>query len=162
MDQKYTSEKTSRNQIAAGFKKVPWEPGTSNLDIGGGKYEKASKYLYKEHSVVNFVYDPFCRAEEHNCDILNLAPFDTCTLFNVLNVIEEAEVRAELLQLAKNKARLNGHVYIAVYEGDKSKNGKATRDGFQWNCLLSDFTPEITAVFPEAFIKNGVFVCKND
>ncbi len=162
MKQKYTSEKTSRNQIAAGFKKVGWKAGSVNLDIGGGKYDKASNYLYNTHRVLNMIYDPFCRSDEsNNKTIWNQNRYNTCTIFNTLNVIQEQEIRLDLLQLAKNLVRHGGEIYITVYEGSKDYVAKATRDGWQNNASLKSYFEEIREIFPHTVMKNGMITCIN-
>lgn len=160
--QKYTSEKTSRNQIAQGFKKIQWKPGTINLDIGGGAYDKATNYLFKEHHVLNMIYDPYCRSAEYNKVTVNIPNrYNTCTIFNTLNVIEEEVYRVQLLKTAKVMVRHLGIIYITVYEGDQSGIGKPTRDGYQMNRKLKEYLSEINEIFPCTECKNGVITCIN-
>lgn len=51
-----------------------WEKGTTNLDIGAGKYaqETTTPFLY-ERGVINLTYDPFNLPTDHNKLILKLA-----------------------------------------------------------------------------------------
>ena len=101
MIQEYSSAKTSIKQIPAGFRIIDkhfgWQPGTVNLDIGGGKYDLMTDAL-KEKGVKNLIYDPFNRPLEHNLKIIEELEdhtMDTVTMFNLLNVIKEFEVTTQ-------------------------------------------------------------------
>ena len=90
----YDSRNTSRNQVPALFKQVAWIPGTVNLDVGGGRYDRGTAYL-ADQDVTSIVFDPFNRSEAHNLAALRqLAKTraDTATITNVLNVIKEGRV----------------------------------------------------------------------
>ncbi len=39
---------SSLNHIPAIFKKIPWELGQINFDIGGGRYNMATGFLFKK------------------------------------------------------------------------------------------------------------------
>jgi hypothetical protein len=43
--QGFGSAATSLNQVASAFRKIKWNPGTTNVDIGGGRFDKATDYL---------------------------------------------------------------------------------------------------------------------
>lgn len=159
-DQSITSADTSLKQIAAPFKKIPWEKGTRNVDVGGGKYNLAVEYL-KEIGVKSHVYDPYNRSAEHNKEVLALAPFDSATCFNVLNVIPEEENQLKTLNLLKSLVKPGGKVYISVYKGDGSGVGKPSIKGFQQNKLQADYLPLITQVFPNVTKRNGYFMATN-
>ena len=149
-----TSEKTSRNQIARGFKLVDWSDIPINFDIGGGKYDKATEWLGR-HMVKNLVYDPYNRSNEFNEQSLYHSQFAySSTIFNVLNVIPELRERIELLRFAKRER--TKYIFITVYEGDKTGIGKETRDGFQHNKKLINYLPEIQYIYPQATIKKGM------
>lgn len=47
-EQIITSAKTSRPQISAGNKKIQWTDNTTNLDLGGGRYDQNTEYLVKK------------------------------------------------------------------------------------------------------------------
>jgi hypothetical protein len=42
--QAISSANTSLNQVPASFKSINWEPGSSNADIGGGRFDTGSEY----------------------------------------------------------------------------------------------------------------------
>lgn len=153
--QKYTSANTSINskRVPALFKKIKWEVGIWNLDIGGGKYNTATEYLLSI-GVCNYIYDPYNRTFGENQDTLDRFSWekaDTGTLSNVLCTIAEKDIRLALLKLAKRYVA--GNIYISVYEGDGSGIGRETKkDCWQNNKKLGEYWDEIVEVFPHAKI----------
>ena len=146
---------TSLNQIPAGFKK--FEIGRRNLDVGGGKFNTATKYL-KKHGTINLVLDPYNRSKLHNERILEMLPFqfiNTITCLNVLNVIQDKGERKETLQVIRDV--VDEHldytddchpvVIFQFFEGTKS--GKASKTTSQTNMKTVDYIPEIQEMFPE-------------
>lgn len=94
--QAYDSRATSRNQVPALFRAVPWVADTVNLDVGGGRFDRGTEYL-AEQGVTSLVFDPFNRSEQHNIAVLKRVKSrraDTATIANVLNVIKEPGVQA--------------------------------------------------------------------
>jgi hypothetical protein len=152
-----SSAKTSRPIIPAAAKVINWMPNTTNFDMGGGKYENLTNFL-KTKGVKNFVYDQFNRTQAHNTAVLARGMTDTGSLFNVLNVIPDVDEMIEALQLLK--MMVSGEIYISVYEGDGSGQGKQTRDGFQQNKKLAYYLPIIQQVFPDAK-KMGIIIAAN-
>lgn len=155
-----SSAKTSRPIVPAGAKKINWQPGTVNLDIGGGKYELLTKWL-AERGVTNLVYDEFNRSKEHNQSVLRKVTgqkADTGSIFNVLNVIPSREEALAVLQVARDYVA--GAIFISVYEGDRSGVGKETRDGYQHNRVLADYLPLVRSVFPDAR-QTGILIVAN-
>lgn len=65
ISQGFGSAGTSLNQVPSATRKIKWEPGTVNVDIGGGRFDKATDYL-RDNGVENLVFDPFNRNAEHN------------------------------------------------------------------------------------------------
>lgn len=157
-EQSITSADTSTNQLPGVFKKVTWEPGTKNIDIGGGKYDVATEYLAAQ-DVTNYVYDPYNRTKEHNDAVMQEQPFDTATINNVLNVIPESEHQRQVLEMARNVVKPGGMIYIIVYEGDKSGIEKTTSKGYQHNKPTKYYLEIIKSVFPEesVILKNRVY-----
>ena len=157
--QEYTSDETSQNQQAAGFKKISWKPGSVNLDYGGGKYEKATNYLL-EQGVTNLVYDKFNRPAAHNKMVLVLAKeAETTTCFNVLNVIKEESFRKKVIKECKRKK--TKVIYFTVYEGNKSGEGAASKGkkrSWQNNMKLRDYLDEVKAVFPSCKVSKGMII----
>lgn len=168
MKQEYTSANTSinKNKLPAIFKMVSWETHSRNLDYGGGKFDNATEWLRDEYDVHNYVYDPFNRSLEHNKSVRysgrSMGGFSTATLSNVLNVIKEPEIRQNVLQDIYNMLAVDGTLYITVYEGDKSNEGRPTRSGFQLNRKLNDYLPEVQKVFPKAYRKGAMIVCMKE
>ena len=143
--QEHTSKNTCINTIPSLFKKVRWQPGTCNLDYGGGKYETTTLFLAMQ-GVKNKVYDPYNRTEEHNNRILEYIILNrarTATISNVLNVIKEKECRKYIIRKCYYNIELDGFLYIKVYEGDKSGVGKTTKKGWQENRKLGTYIEEI-------------------
>lgn len=159
MGQEYTSAKTCVNQIPAAFKKIAWQPGTRNLDYGGGKYNTATEYLLGRY-VFNFVYDPYNRDEFYNSGVLialRKQPADTATICNVLNVIKEPEVRRHVLENVKALVRRGGEVYISVFRGKNSPPGP-TCNGWQENRALGTYLREVRDVYSDAEMQRGMIV----
>jgi hypothetical protein len=151
MKQQYSSANTSINstKIAKIFNFVDWKPQTTNLDIGGGKYDNATEFLEKKY-VKNFIYDPYNRSEDHNSTILNLCicGVDTVTVANVLNVIKEESVRINVILLANKYLKPGGVAYFQIYEGNKSGIGTATKkDCWQENRKTVNYIDEIKKIF---------------
>lgn len=162
--QEYTSEKTSinSNKLPAIFKLVHFNSGTVNLDYGGGKFDNAAEYL-AEQDVINLVYDPFNRSQQHNRDVIRQirenGGADTATCSNVLNVIKEPEARLNVLDNIKELVKPSGTVYITVYEGTGVGDSKPTKSGYQLNKKTADYLEEIQQVFPDATRKGKLIVC---
>lgn len=160
MKQEFTSANTSINstKVPALFKKVDWSMIHKNVDIGGGKFDTATEFL-AGLGVVNLIFDPFNRTEEHNLRVvmdLAINPAETATISNVLNVIKEKDKRIEVLKNARKWSKMT---FISVYEGDKSGVGRKTKKGcWQENRKLADYIPEIQEVFPNVKIIRGFIV----
>ena len=163
--QEFTSAGTSINstKLPTGYstvaKKIGWQKGTTHIDIGGGKFDNSVEFL-KNLGVNAYVYDPFNRTEEHNKKVMETVgkqKADTASLFNVLNVIKEPEYRYEALQTAHSTLKPGGKIYISIYEGDKSGQGKKTKkDSWQNNHPTSAYLDEVKKVFPNAILQHGI------
>jgi len=161
------SAATSRRQVSALFKHVPWPsharnpPPTINVDVGGGKYDDGTKYL-NSIGVRNLVWDPYNRSPENNARVVVTASTDvpdTATMANVLNVIRRPEDRRHALVNARAfLPPRRGTLYINVWEGNKSGKAATTRDGWQENRRLETYLSEVQDVFPLAkIVKDGSF-----
>lgn len=165
--QKYTSAETSINskRVPAGFKKIMFLPNSLNLDYGGGKYDTATEYL-ATMGATNIIYDPFNRSEDWNkraiYACIDSGGADSCTLFNVLNVIMEKWVRISVLHKIRRYLKKGAPIYITVYEGDKSGVGKVTCKGYQMNAKTEEYLEEIRMVFPNAVRRGKMIICHND
>ena len=140
MNQEFTSKNTCVNsaRIPALFHRVDWVAGTKNLDYGGGKYNNVTEFL-SELGVDNYVYDPYNRNCADNKEALAAGPFDTITLSNVLNVIKEKRIRYYIVRKCLSLLKDGGKIYISVYEGDKSKVGRQTKEDCWQNNQPIDF-----------------------
>ena len=151
MTQRVSSANTSVNskKVPRLFKAVTWQPGTTNLDYGGGKWDTATEYL-KKKGVENHIYDPFNRGVVENNRTMSRWKYDTVTLSNVLCVIEDAGTRRGLVDLAMAHLKVGGTLYITIYEGDRSRCGKQTKkDCWQNNQPLKFYAEELTDLKPE-------------
>lgn len=167
MKQEFTSANTSINnkKIPALFtmSKATFEPDTVNFDIGGGKYDTATDYLYGL-GVRSFVWDKYNRTEKWNKNVINTLIMcggaDTVTISNVLNVIKEQENRHELLEMAYVFSKPTATIYITVYEGDKTGIGKQTKtDCYQLNRKTAGYIEEISMVFPHVERHGKLIIC---
>ncbi len=161
--QKFSSGNTSLRQIAAGFKKIDFKPGSTNFDLGGGKFDEGTKYL-ETKGVKNFVFDPVNRDSKTNkeaFEIVKNGGFDTTTCNNVLNVISEANVRDNIILQAAKSLRPNGTAYFTVYEGDGSGKGRQSqKDSWQEHRKTVDYLGEIKKHFGDVSLKNKVITAR--
>lgn len=166
ISQEFTSENTSINstKLPAIFKMVSFEPGTINIDYGGGRFDNVAEYL-TQYDVINLVYDPYNRTPEHNKEVLKTlrraGGADTATCSNVLNVIKEPEVRKNVLENISKIVKPGGKIYITVYEGSGKGDEGPTKAGYQLNRRTADYLDEIREVFPDATRKGKLIVATN-
>ena len=154
--QKYTSKNTSINSAKMPriykFVVPTITPSQKVIDYGCGKF--FDNYKLPGNF---FGYDPYNRPIN---EVLN-SKYDVAICSNVLNVIAEPEVRTEVLRELKKLAKT---VYIAVYEGDRSRNSCETKqDCYQLNWRSCDYIPELVAVFGSGNVKwnrKGYFECE--
>lgn len=128
MIQRFTSAGTSINskRVPMLFKRFCFK-GKSVLDYGCGKYPEIIKEFVESQPGKYFGYDPFNLGNEIPKD----QKFDVVTISNVLNVIKEDEVIAEII---KEVTEIAGTVIVSIYEGDGSGKGRETKsDCYQRN-----------------------------
>lgn len=164
--QKYSSKKTSINskRLPALFSKVDFEPGSLNLDMGGGAFDNVAEYLKDKYDATNLVYDTYNRSPAHNKEVLRIVEenggADTVTLSNVLNVIEEEEVRLSVLKNCKKALKPGGTCYITVYEKDGTGEGRPTGDdSYQLNRKLKSYISEVEQVF-KVTKRGSLLICR--
>ena len=160
--QAISSANTSIKQVPALFKNKLFEKykGDKNVDLGGGKFDLGSDFL-KTKGVQNDILDPFNRSAKHNETVLKAAeevPPDTVTVNNVLNVIQEPEARAEIIQQAKDIVKPGGTVFFQIYEGSATGVGKTTSKGYQNNRKTDEYLKEIQKVFPDAERRGNIII----
>lgn len=86
---------------------------------------------------------------------------DTVTCNNVLNVIKEKESRANVILQAAKAIKEDGTAYFSVYEGNKSGEGKQSKDDcWQNNRPTKDYVSEVEEYFEDVTLKNGVITAK--
>lgn len=93
-----------------------------NLDIGAGKYLKASHTLALR-GTYNLRLDPYLLPTTHNEQVLKLiknTKLDSITCNNVLNVIDKIEREKIYIQIKELQMKNNCIVYFQIYEGNKS------------------------------------------
>ena len=150
--------KLHKTLIKSGF----WRPGDVNLDLGGGKYDAATKEL-EASGIKNLVWDPN-RTKEHNDAVMaffQANPPRTITVANVLNVICESEVRQSVIGLAAKMLAADGVVAFQIFEGNKSGYGWKTPDGWQENRRAVLYTKEIERWF-KSVKRAGAFFFASD
>ncbi len=163
MNSKITSINSSK--LPAIFKLVKFQPGTINLDFGGGKFDNVTEYLAQQ-DVTNLVYDKFNRSASHNNDVLRQVKSnggaDTVTCSNVLNVIAEPDARLAVIKNCLKCLKPSGTCYFTVYEGNGSGEGNSNpnRKSHQTNMKTADYIPEIEQVFSRVTKKGKLIVCK--
>ena len=154
----YNLANSSLNHIPAIFRKIHWEIGGINFDIGGGRYNKTTGFLF-EKGVGNIIFDQYARSAEHNFKAIEFMEdneADTATLSNVLCVIKEKSERLNLISLALDYLKTGGKVYVSVYAGDGTRRGKSTKSKtWQNNRPLRTYLNEIKTVFPNACLETG-------
>lgn len=166
INQEFTSENTSINsrRLPAIFRMVSFEPGTINLDMGGGKFDNVADYL-SAYDVINLVYDPYNRSKKHNNQVVKTIKgaggADTATCSNVLNVIKEPEARLNVLTNMSKLVKPDGDIYITVYEGSGTGNEGPTKSGYQLNRKTADYLEEVQQVFPDAKRKGKLIIAHN-
>lgn len=121
------------------------------IDMGGGKYDTGIEAGKKVNAIVK-VYDPYNRSESHNKSVMQ-GVYDVAIISNVLNVIKEADARAELLKLASQKADT---ILVTVYAGNGSGIGKQSqKDCWQENRKLDSYIAEIEQATGYSVKKRG-------
>ncbi len=166
MEQKFSSANTSINskRLPKAFTVIKWERGTTNLDLGGGKFDNATEYL-KSINISNLIIDPYNRSKDWNEHLLNyiskVGGTDTATVLNVLNVIRERECRINLIQQAYSLIKENGTCYFQIYEGNGSGIGRETMPNcWQNNFKTNFYIQEIETCFEIEKIKGNIIVAK--
>lgn len=163
IDQEHTSAGTSLNQVSSGIKHAVKsgliKPHSINIDNGGGKYDLGKQHVESNVEGAHLdVHDPFNRSEEHNAAVKEKASgnADYTGMHNVLNVIKDPEHRIAALEQVKSFMKPStGIAHLSVYEGDKSENGRITKEdkgnGSSWqnHRNTESYIPEIKKVFPE-------------
>ena len=159
-EQAIGSADTSISQVAVALRALPAVKGSTNLDLGGGRYDLGTEHMASQ-GVTNLVYDPFNRDVLHNSDVVAqvaATPPATVTVPNVLNVVAETYIQSDIIRQAAKAVAPDGTVYIQIYEGDRSRKGRVTKvtDGeasmWQNNAPLADYLGVASEWFNEVEI----------
>jgi len=171
------SPDTSLDQVpklhTLGVERGWWKRGSINADIGGGRFDTATRYLHDVAGVRSYVYDKQLPDSARVLSILQDGGADTATIANVLNVIPAPNVRQQVLRLAQNIVKPGGLVTILTWEGKTGsgegyvskwkidKTGKKVMDSWQENRVADTYLPEVRRVFPNAIKLYGMIVATN-
>ena len=168
MKQKYTSRNTSVNssKVPALFNKINWPVVNTKpfdvLDIGCGKYISHLRQFCTVRGMTYLGYDPYNLTKQENDAILDSLKEKKAELVvccNVLNVIKEKQVRAEIIQKAYDNLKNYGFAYFSVYEGDRTGIGKESKkDCWQENRKIGDYLPEIKNIFDKTEKKSNMII----
>ena len=140
-----TSANTSRKQVPALHRylieKDLIETYSTVLDYGCGKYDLGMEFLIDNLPDIPVSgYDPYNRPEWWNKETLARGPFSDIILANVLNVIESADERSNVLKHCYDLLDYQGTLWIGVY---KAKKAGPTRDGYQTAMHINEYIPEL-------------------
>lgn len=132
------------------FDDLELKSNTRNIDVGGGKFDHNTTYLFKKYKIINVVYDPYNRSENHNQTVLKLAhkkPFDTATSISVLNVINNKKIRYNHIKLIFDSLHSKGKAYFKVYGGNHSGKEWYGNKIYQSNRGIETYYEEIAQIF---------------
>lgn len=157
---------TSRNRNPSGNeygrKWKIFRPGTRNVDIGAGRFDKATQFL-ADIGVENIPFDPVNRDGETNrraAESVRANPADTATVHNVLNVIDNDSVMEGIVNQAARAIKKNGSAIFTIYEGNRSGVGARTRDGYQRNAKARSYEPTIKKFFGSVETHGNVILAR--
>lgn len=156
-EQKFSSKGTSVNDRLPAVIKlmdragVMWD-GARVLDYGCGRYpDHVARYAMNRGAAGVRSYDKYHHIDRTIGTADTVILSDVVILSNVLNVIDDADVRAAVIRDCIDHMARDGVLYITVYDGDKSGIGKQTGpDSWQENRKTADYIDEIIAAVPGA------------
>lgn len=142
-NQKFTSANTSINKTKIPSAFTKFRAYGNVLDYGCGKYTAHIKDYVNAQLASYFPYDKYNQSESVNDDALYMGRkhgYDTIYCCNVLNVIDSDDVIWGILHEMYNMLNRRSHMYIQIYEGNKSGIGKETKfDCYQRNMRTKDY-----------------------
>jgi hypothetical protein len=126
------------------------------LDLGCGRFQKGLDFLNEAGFEARGI-DPHNRPDTFNRStqawVTANGGADVVLVSNVLNVIEDADEREEVIWEAFQSLRPFGIVIVTVYEGDRSGEEGPTRDGYQRNQPIHVYHSEIGHAFPRVDVQ---------
>lgn len=164
--QEFNSADTSINsgKLPTVYSKLEFPIGCTALNYGGGKFDNTIKFGLA-NGFTDLIFDPFNRSHEWNAAIVKSISedgVDLAILSNVLNVIKEANVRGFVLRVLANTLNDNKPLFITVYEGDRTGNGRQTsRSAWQENRKLKEYTAEVKEHFAHVKTRYNTIVAWN-
>jgi len=147
MKQEYSSKYTSINskKIPAIYNKINWDALKTNLnktklsllDYGAGRFTDHIKNFCEERGIEYYWYDPNTTPV---CNYLPDTVFDVVVCSNVLNVIKEDKIVAEI---HKDIVCMNKPYFFSIYEGNRSGISKRTKpDCWQRNEKIEKYAQQ--------------------
>lgn len=164
--QEFDSADTSINsgKLPTIYSKLEFTNGCTVLNYGGGKFNNTIEFG-KMNGFVDLIFDPFNRSLEWNSGVVETVHkngIDLAVLSNVLNVIKEANVREFVLDILANTLDENKPLFITVYEGDRTGNGRQTsKSAWQENRKLKEYTMEVKEHFAHVKTRYNTIVAWN-
>ena len=139
--------------IFSAFKEGKIKLGPINADIGGGKFDQITNWLFNK-GIKNIVWDRFNRDDKHNLaaeSSLRGGKADTATISNVLNVIPTKEGRIATIATAFDSIKNGGNAFFSMYTAPKSGEVK-NRDSYQTGMKTEEYVAEIEEVFGKGLV----------
>lgn len=164
--QEFNSADTSINsgKLPTVYGKIEFPVGCTALNYGGGRFDNTIKFGLA-NGFTDLIFDPFNRSHEWNTAVaksISENGVDLAVLSNVLNVIKEANVRGFVLRVLANTLNDNKPLFITVYEGDRTGNGRQTsRSAWQENRKLKEYTAEVKKHFAHVKTRYNTIVAWN-
>lgn len=164
--QEFDSSDTSINsgKLPTVYGKIEFPIDCTALNYGGGKFDNTIEFGLT-NGFTDLIFDPFNRTSEWNSEIVetvNKSGVDLAILSNVLNVIKEATVRGFVLDVLANTLGENKPLFITVYEGDRTGNGRQTsKSAWQENRKLKEYTAEVQKHFTHVKTRYNTIVAWN-
>lgn len=142
-----------------------WHEGSVNIDVGGGKYDTLTRAL-ADKGVTSYIYEPYGRTINENAYILaqlqsNALRGDTATCSNVLNVIKESDMRANVVHQVAKAIKPEGVAYFTIYEGNKAGRGAVSKDDcWQNNRRVGTYVDEVRQHFGDVQMKGNLIIAR--
>lgn len=153
---------TSLNQIPAIVKKYKDKLTGNVLNYGCGRgWRKVENFLHQEGTRV----DSYDKYGDSYLRIPKVGNFDNIICANVLNVCDDTLLKEtiedirEMVLVGEVYGRGSCTLYISIYEGDRSGEGRITKRGFQRNQKAFNYEPMLNKNFGSVKRKGNTFIC---
>lgn len=164
--QEFDSSDTSINsgKLPTVYGKIEFPIGCTALNYGGGRFDNTIKFGLA-NGFTDLIFDPFNRTSEWNSEIVetvNKNGIDLAILSNVLNVIKEVDIRGFVLSVLANTLNDNKPLFITVYEGDRTGNGRQTsKSAWQENRKMKEYLAEVKEHFAHVKTRYNTIIAWN-